>query len=133
MASKYITFCAAVYFIQSVAGQSVYTPNCECRSITISDNGGPLAITSIGPIAPSGIAVATDLGLAGDLDLSGALPYLSAVAFEGQFNTNGTAPVSYGCGDCVAITQEVGNPSGVNAGLSPSYSSSTINSCGRRS
>ncbi|XP_063371011.1 chorion class CB protein M5H4-like [Cydia amplana] len=133
MASKYITFCATVYFIQSIAGQSIYTPNCDCRSITISDNGGSLAITSTGPIAPSGIAVATDLSLAGDLDLSGALPYLSAVAFEGQFNTNGTAPVSYGCGDCVAITQEIGNPSAVNAGLSSGYSTSAINSCSRRS
>ncbi|XP_063391636.1 chorion class CB protein M5H4-like [Cydia fagiglandana] len=130
MAFKFVIFCTSALLIQTIIAQ---LPNGGCRSITISDNGGPLAITSIGPIAPSGIAVATNLGLAGDLDLSGALPYLSAVAFEGQFNTNGTAPVSYGCGDCVAITQEVGSPSGVTAGVSPGFSTSTINTCGRRS
>ncbi|XP_063370915.1 chorion class CB protein M5H4-like [Cydia amplana] len=129
MAFKFI-ICTSAFLVQSIIAQS---PSCACRSITISENVGPLAITSIGPIAPSGIAVATDLGLAGDLDLSGALPYLSAVAFEGQFNTNGKAPVSYGCGDCVAITQELRNPSSVNAGLSSGYSTGTINTCGRRS
>ncbi|XP_048002372.1 chorion class CB protein M5H4-like [Leguminivora glycinivorella] len=131
MAYKYITFCAAVYFIQYVVGQSIYTPNCECRSIILSETGGPLAITSLGPITPSGIAVATDLGLAGELELSGALPYLSAVAFEGTFDTNGTAPVAYGCGDAVAITQELGNPSAATA--APGYTSTPINTCARRS
>ncbi|XP_061726500.1 chorion class CB protein M5H4-like [Cydia pomonella] len=130
MAFKFVIFCTSAFLVQSIVTQST---NCGCRSITISDNGGAFAITSIGPIAPSGIAVATDLALSGDLDLSGALPYLSAVAFEGQFNTNGTAPVSYSCGDCVAITQEVGNPSSVNAGLSSGYGAGIINSCGRRS
>ncbi|XP_063631615.1 chorion class CB protein M5H4-like isoform X2 [Cydia splendana] len=97
----------------------------NCVSIEIPNNGGSLAISSIGPIAPSGIAVATELGLAGDLVLSGELPYLSAVAFEGKFDTNGAVPVAYGCGDCVAITEQIGG----NVG-SGSYSLSALGGCG---
>ncbi|XP_063370701.1 chorion class CB protein M5H4-like, partial [Cydia amplana] len=97
----------------------------NCVSIEIPNNGGSLAISSIGPIAPTGIAVATELGLAGDLVLSGEVPYLSAVAFEGKFDTSGAAPVAYGCGDCVAITEQIGG----NVG-SGSYSLSSLGGCG---
>ncbi|XP_063391204.1 uncharacterized PPE family protein PPE62-like [Cydia fagiglandana] len=77
-------------------------------SIDVPSYGGSLAVSSIGPISPSGIAVATDLGLAGDLVLSGELPYLSAVAFEGSFDASGAVPVAYGCGDNVGITEQIG-------------------------
>ncbi|XP_061726427.1 chorion class CB protein M5H4-like [Cydia pomonella] len=97
----------------------------NCVSIEIPNNGGALVISSIGPIAPSGIAVATELGLAGDLELSGELPYLSAVEFQGQFATSGAVPVAYGCGDCVAITEQIGGSVG-----SGSYSLSSLGRCG---
>ncbi|XP_048002386.1 chorion class CB protein M5H4-like [Leguminivora glycinivorella] len=90
-----------------------------------------MAITSLGPIAPSGIAVATELGLAGDLELSGELPYLSAVEFQGQFDTSGAAGVAYGCGDCIAITQEIGNPTGVNANINSGSKVVSVCGCGK--
>ncbi|XP_063631633.1 chorion class CB protein M5H4-like [Cydia splendana] len=116
MAFKAVVLCAFAVLVQSIAAQR--SCGCSCQSIEVSNNGGPLSVTSLGPIAPSGIAVATDLGLSGNLDLSGTLPYLSAVAFEGQFDTSGTAPVSYGCGDSVAITQQIG---GSSSGSSSGY------------
>ncbi|XP_063391406.1 chorion class high-cysteine HCB protein 13-like [Cydia fagiglandana] len=113
MVFKVTVICAFAFLVQSIAGQNC---GCSCQSISIPSSGGALNIQAIGPIVPSGIAVATELGLSGDLDLSGALPYLSAVAFEGQFDTSGTAPVSYGCGDSVAITQQIGGSSGCGCG-----------------
>ncbi|XP_048002438.1 chorion class high-cysteine HCB protein 12-like [Leguminivora glycinivorella] len=117
MAFKVAVICAFALLVQGIAGQYC---GCSCQSISIPSSGGDLLITALGPVTPSGIAVATDLSLSGDLDLSGALPYLSAVAFEGQFPTSGSAPVCYGCGDNVAITQQIGGSSGCGCG------------CGRR-
>ncbi|XP_063631683.1 chorion class CB protein M5H4-like [Cydia splendana] len=140
MVSKAVIICTLAFIGQTISGPSCYIASSpklassssyssgSCQSIVISNSGGELLITSIGPISPSGIAVATELGLAGDLELSGELPYLSAVEFQGQFDTSGSAGVSYGCGDCVAITQELGNPSGANANLKSG--SSKIISCG---
>ncbi|XP_063544749.1 chorion class high-cysteine HCB protein 13-like isoform X2 [Cydia strobilella] len=113
MVFKFTIICAFAFLVQSIAGQNY---GCSCQSISIPCSGGALNIQAIGPITPSGIAVATDLGLSGDLDLSGTLPYLSAVAFEGQFDTRGSAPVCYGCGDCVAITEQIGGSSGCGCG-----------------
>ncbi|XP_063370695.1 uncharacterized protein LOC134659018 [Cydia amplana] len=79
--------------------------------IEVPNNGGIFLVTSVGPIAPSGIGVASDLSLGGELEVSGVMPYLGAVAFEGQFDAKSAAAVEYGCGDCVAITEETrGNP-----------------------
>ncbi|XP_048002367.1 chorion class B protein M3A5-like [Leguminivora glycinivorella] len=114
MRFKVIIFSAFASLLQSITAQNC---GCNCNSISIPNNGGALNIQAIGPIAPSGIAVATELGLSGDLELSGALPYLSAVEFQGQFDTSGSAPVAYGCGNCVAITQELGNLSGANGNI----------------
>ncbi|XP_073964729.1 chorion class B protein PC10-like [Choristoneura fumiferana] len=120
MTFKVVIFCVSALLVQSIAGQScgrisLPAPSCG-NTVSVSNNGGSLTVTSVGPIAPAGIAVATDLGLAGNLDVSGALPFLSAVSFEGSYPTNGAASVSYGCGDGnIAITQEMGNPSGKNA------------------
>ncbi|XP_063544407.1 chorion class B protein PC10-like [Cydia strobilella] len=84
----------------------------NCVSIDIPNYGGSLAVSSIGPISPSGIAIATDLDLSGDVVLSGELPFLSAVAFEGQFATRDSVPVAYGCGDYVGITEQIGGIAG---------------------
>ncbi|XP_063370796.1 chorion class CB protein M5H4-like [Cydia amplana] len=139
MISKAVIICTLAFIGQAISGPSSYkaiSPKLassssyssgSCQSIAISNSGGDLLITALGPISPSGIAVATELGLAGDLELSGEVPYLTAVEFKGQFDTSGSAGVSYGCGDCVAITQELGNPSGANANIN---SGSKIVSCG---
>ncbi|XP_048002377.1 chorion class CB protein M5H4-like [Leguminivora glycinivorella] len=113
MAFKTVVLCVVALMVQSIAAQRGC--GCQCQSISIPSSGGDLLITALGPVTPSGIAVATDLSLSGDLDLSGALPYLSAVAFEGQFPTSGSAPVCYGCGDSVAITQQIGGNSGYSS------------------
>ncbi|XP_063544477.1 uncharacterized protein LOC134752720 [Cydia strobilella] len=88
-----------------------YQYNQPISVIDVPNNGGTFFVTSVCPIAPSGVGVASDLSLGGELEVSGVVPYLSAVAFEGQFDANGAAAVEYGCGDCVAITEEIrGNP-----------------------
>ncbi|XP_063631692.1 chorion class CB protein M5H4-like [Cydia splendana] len=134
MVSKAVLICTFACMFQAISGQSCYRAlgsSSDCKSIVISNSGGDLLITALGPISPSGIAVATELGLSGDLDLSGTLPYLSAVEFQGQFDTSGSTPVSYGCGDCVAITQELGNPTGVNANINSGNKIVSVCGCGR--
>ncbi|XP_048002361.1 chorion class B protein PC401-like [Leguminivora glycinivorella] len=110
MSYTVITLCVSTFLIQCISAQ-----NCGC--ITSSNNGGILSVNSVGPIAPSGLSLGSELKLIGELGLSGALPFLSAVAFEGTYPTSGSASVAYGCGDTVAITQERGNPSGNNANI----------------
>ncbi|KAI8441354.1 hypothetical protein MSG28_014971 [Choristoneura fumiferana] len=135
MTFKIVVLCAAAFLVQSIAGQacgriSLPAPSCG-NTVSVSNNGGSLIVTSVGPIAPAGIAVATDLALAGDLGLSGTLPFLSAVGFNGQFPTAGSAAVSYGCGDGnIAITQEIGNPSGQNAASGSGLCVSQLATCG---
>ncbi|XP_048002067.1 uncharacterized protein LOC125238706 isoform X2 [Leguminivora glycinivorella] len=81
------------------------------RAVDVPNNGGAFIVNSVSNIAPYGLGVATDVNLAGELEVSGVVPYLSAVTFEGQFDANGAAAVEYGCGDCVAVTEEIrGNP-----------------------
>ncbi|XP_061726818.1 chorion class high-cysteine HCB protein 13-like [Cydia pomonella] len=128
MAFKAILLCAALLLVQTISGQK-----CGCssgssgsssrsggaNSISISSSGGDLLITSIGPISPSGIAVSSELGLSGDLDVNGELPYLSAVEFSGKYDTSGSACVDYSCGSCgnVAITSvQGGSGSGCGCG-----------------
>ncbi|KAI8441364.1 hypothetical protein MSG28_014981 [Choristoneura fumiferana] len=99
-------------------------------SSSVSNNGGSLIVTSVGPVVPSGISVASALDLYGELAVSGGLPFLSAVAFDGQFPTSGSGSVSYGCGDgTIAITQETGNPYGNNA-ASGGLTASQLGGCG---
>ncbi|XP_063391408.1 chorion class CB protein M5H4-like [Cydia fagiglandana] len=123
MSFKVTVLCVATFLVQYISGQ-----NCGC--ITSPNNGGVLTVNSNGPIIPSGLSLGAELSLAGELGLSGALPFLSAVAFEGTYPTSGSAAVSYGCGDTVAITQERGNPSGNNANVNSG--SPFISTCGCR-
>ncbi|KAL0859064.1 hypothetical protein ABMA27_010911 [Loxostege sticticalis] len=62
-------------------------------------SGGPLLVTSISPIGPSGLAVASENGIEGVLTVTGQLPFLSAVAFEGGLPTAGSGVASCGCGN----------------------------------
>ncbi|XP_061726233.1 chorion class CB protein PC404-like [Cydia pomonella] len=136
MSFKAALLCVVACLVQLISYNPIrptkYLSN--SASIDVASYGGALAVSSIGPISPSGIAVATDLGLAGDVVLSGELPYLSAVAFEGQFATAGAVPVAYGCGDYVGITEQIrgiagsGSYIGGNIGAS-SYGSSYLG-CG---
>ncbi|CAG9784773.1 unnamed protein product [Diatraea saccharalis] len=59
---------------------------------------GPIVVTSISPIGPSGLAVASENVIEGILNVSGQLPYLSAVAFEGTLPTSGSGVATCGCG-----------------------------------
>ncbi|XP_073964728.1 chorion class CB protein PC404-like [Choristoneura fumiferana] len=143
MAFKVILVLTSALFVQFISGQNcrrISVPSCgsgssiSSGSSSVSNNGGSLIVTSVGPIAPSGIAVASDLGLAGNLDVSGTLPFLSAVAFDGSFPTSGSGSVSYGCGGGnIAITQEIGNPSGNNVASSSGLSTASLGcGCGGR-
>ncbi|XP_063391325.1 chorion class B protein L12-like [Cydia fagiglandana] len=128
MAFKAILLCASLLLVQTISGQSCgcsrgssrgsigygsyggSSSSVSANSISIPSSGGDLPITSFGPISPSGISVSTELGLSGDLDVSGQLPYLSAVQFSGNYDTSGSACVDYSCGTCgnVAITSVQG-------------------------
>ncbi|XP_028171184.1 chorion class CB protein M5H4-like [Ostrinia furnacalis] len=76
-------------------------------------SGGPLAVTAISPIGPSGLAVASENAIEGNLLVTGQLPFLSAVAFEGALPTAGSGVATCGCGSGqVGIVSEgFGRPS----------------------
>ncbi|KAL0809575.1 hypothetical protein ABMA28_011108 [Loxostege sticticalis] len=65
---------------------------------TLNVAGSPLAITAISPIGPSGLAVASENVIEGVLTVTGQLPFLSAVAFEGALPTAGSGVATCGCG-----------------------------------
>ncbi|CAG9794207.1 unnamed protein product [Diatraea saccharalis] len=62
-------------------------------------SSGPLVVTSISPIGPSGLVVASENVIEGTLLVSGSLPFLSAVAFEGGLPTAGNGVATCGCGN----------------------------------
>ncbi|RVE48848.1 hypothetical protein evm_006498 [Chilo suppressalis] len=62
-------------------------------------SSGPLVVTTISPIGPSGLAVASENVIDGALLVSGSLPFLSAVSFEGVLPTAGSGVATCGCGN----------------------------------
>ncbi|XP_050359094.1 chorion class B protein PC10-like isoform X3 [Nymphalis io] len=79
-----------------------YTPG----SFTVS-NGGGFAVTSASPIGVTGVALTSENAYEGPLAVTGALPFLGAVALEGPLATAGVGAVTYGCGNGnVAILNE---------------------------
>ncbi|RVE44740.1 hypothetical protein evm_010592 [Chilo suppressalis] len=70
-------------------------------------SSGPLVVTTISPIGPSGLAVASENVIEGALLVSGSLPFLSAVSFEGALPTAGSGVATCGCGNgAVGIISE---------------------------
>ncbi|XP_004933236.1 chorion class CB protein M5H4-like [Bombyx mori] len=86
--------------------------------------GGGLAVTSISPIAPTGITVNSENVIEGTVNVFGQLPFLGAVATDGTFGTNGVGTVLYGCGDgAIGITNEapIAPAPGYGPGYGPGY------------
>ncbi|KAL4706466.1 hypothetical protein ACJJTC_003038 [Scirpophaga incertulas] len=67
---------------------------------------GPLLVTSISPIAPTGLSVTSENKLESLLEVTGILPFASAIAFEGALETAGSGAASCGCGsDAIGIIE----------------------------
>ncbi|KAL0809567.1 hypothetical protein ABMA28_011100 [Loxostege sticticalis] len=62
-------------------------------------SSGPLTLTSISPIGPSGLAVASENAIKGNLGVIGQLPYLGALGLEGRLPAAGSGLATCGCGD----------------------------------
>ncbi|CAH2084051.1 unnamed protein product [Euphydryas editha] len=76
-----------------------------------ASSGGGLEVSSTSAISPNGLSVQSENAIEGNLVVTGALPFLGAVALEGVLPTAGTGAVNYGCGNGeVAILAE-DNPS----------------------
>ncbi|KAL0859048.1 hypothetical protein ABMA27_010895 [Loxostege sticticalis] len=75
-------------------------------------SSGPLTLTSISPIGPSGLAVASENAIKGNLGVIGQLPYLGALGLEGRLPAAGSGLATCGCGDGnIGIVKEgVGRP-----------------------
>ncbi|KAM3956126.1 LOW QUALITY PROTEIN: uncharacterized protein ACR2FA_009915, partial [Aphomia sociella] len=69
-------------------------------------------INSYSPIVPSGLTVVSENAIEGPVVVVGQLPFLSAVAFEGSLDTDGTSAAGCGCGNSgnVGITSESYTP-----------------------
>jgi hypothetical protein len=61
-------------------------------------SSGPLLVTSSSPLYPGGLYVTSENTLEGNVLVSGALPFLSAVGFEGSLPTAGSGAATCGCG-----------------------------------
>ncbi|CAG9794195.1 unnamed protein product [Diatraea saccharalis] len=88
-----------------LVGGNAGVVNAGLNGVTFNLNGltvgssSPLIVTNISPIGPSGLAVASENVIDGTLLVSGSLPFLSAVAFEGTLPTAGSGIATCGCGN----------------------------------
>ncbi|KAI8441368.1 hypothetical protein MSG28_014985 [Choristoneura fumiferana] len=109
-------------------GQSITSQNCNRPSYSlprdspgfvktiVGPDGSSLKVTCTCPIKPNGVKVLSELGIEGQLEAKGSLPFISTMKLEGTLPSSGQASVSYACGDGnVAIVEEAGNPCGSNA------------------
>jgi hypothetical protein len=71
-------------------------------------SSGPLLVTSSSPLYPGGLYVSSENSLDGTVLVTGTLPFLSAVGFEGTLPTAGSGAATCGCGTGhVGILNEV--------------------------
>ncbi|XP_047541580.1 chorion class B protein PC10-like [Vanessa atalanta] len=98
--------CGAVNSLSYGPYAAEYAAGCGPSPFAVS-NGGSFAVRSASPIAVTGVAVTSENAYEGPLAVSGALPFLGAVALEGPLATAGVGAVTYGCGNGnVAILNE---------------------------
>ncbi|CAG9573477.1 unnamed protein product [Danaus chrysippus] len=112
--------CAASYSAASLAAApfaAEWAAGYSPASLAAS-NGGGLAINSFSPIAPTGVSMNSENMYEGPLAVSGAVPFLGAVALEGNLPTGGAGAVAYGSGNGnVAMLSEDYAGAGYGAGL----------------
>lgn len=85
---------------------------CGCGGVASSGGGFP--VTSISPIAPTGLSIISENAIEGSVIAAGALPFLSAVVLDGVLPTAGTGGISYGCGnEGVGIFSESPSATGI--------------------
>ncbi|XP_046974700.1 chorion class B protein PC10-like [Vanessa cardui] len=132
MAAKIVLlFCAQALFVQVISAQYIgangpygigapFGGPCNAGPYAAAEyaagygpsqfavsNGGGFAVRSVSPIAVTGVAITSENAYEGPLAVSGALPFLGAVALEGPLATAGVGAVNYGCGNGnVAILNE---------------------------
>ncbi|XP_069364108.1 chorion class B protein Ld34-like [Maniola hyperantus] len=93
----------------------------ECIGFRPS-NGGGFSITSVSPMAVTGITMKSENVYEGPLGVTGVVPFLGAVALEGGLPTVGAGAVSYGCGNgnVAMVSEDIApftGPYGYGAGV----------------
>lgn len=87
---------------------------------TAPTSGSGFAVTSISPIAPTGITLVSENAIEGPLSVIGELPFLGAIALEGALPTAGAGGINYGCGNgAVGIVSEGIAPVAPAAAVAP--------------
>ncbi|KAL4706452.1 hypothetical protein ACJJTC_003024 [Scirpophaga incertulas] len=89
---------AAAAAAASASAAGVGAPLLALPDLTKVVYSGPLLVTSVSPIAPTGLSVTSENVLEGLLEVKGILPFASAVAFEGSLETAGSGAANCGCG-----------------------------------
>ncbi|CAH2084042.1 unnamed protein product [Euphydryas editha] len=111
---------AASYGAASPCSATPYTADWTASFAPMASNGGGFVVNSGSPISVTGVALTSENAYEGALSVSGALPFLGAVALEGPLPTAGMGGVTYSCGNGnVAILNEDLSLSGHNGFASP--------------
>nr|XP_032525099.1 chorion class B protein PC401-like [Danaus plexippus plexippus] len=83
-----------------------------------ASSGGGLNVQTSSPFAPGSLSILSENQIQGPVEVSGTLPFLSAVAFEGSLPTRGSGEVLYQCGNGrVGILEENNQISAINSGI----------------
>ncbi|XP_045782614.1 chorion class B protein Ld34-like [Maniola jurtina] len=114
------------------AGPCAATPFATAEWATgyapLASNGGSFPIRSASPIAVTGVSMSSDNVYEGPLAVSGAVPFLAAVALEGTLPTAGAGAITYSCGNgnVAMLSEDFNNfnaygPYGYGAGVAGGY------------
>ncbi|CAH2084054.1 unnamed protein product [Euphydryas editha] len=137
-----LLICVQALFVQSIAGHCIgaygmgplaAAPPCSTASHRLNaplstcgygvdaiaaSSGGGLEVSSGSAFSPNGLSVLSENAIEGNLAVTGALPFLGAVALEGVLPTAGAGAVNYGCGNGeVAILAEDTAPAAITGSL----------------